>query len=150
MAFDNDILGILPLFPQITDKCVPREPKIHTEMRKTNQYWRLSSLNKESNNHRNTRPQGFIDHLSTWDIISNIKVQPSFSYQNVCLAVSLRIIYFCWITCSRAANQERKEAAFGDENCFPVTDCANQFSTGEIRSKRWPIIAKHCCTYEEK
>ena len=72
------------------------------------------------------------------------------SYQNVCLAVSLWIIYFCWITCSSAANQERKEAAVGDENCFPVTDCANQSSTKEIRSKRWPIIAKHCCTHGEK
>lgn len=129
---------------------VPKDPKSHTEMRKTKPSTEGPVLLIKEEYHRNRRQRGFTDHLSTWDIVSNIQAQPSFSCQNVCLAVSLQIIYFCWITCSRAANQERKEAAFGDENCFPVTDCANQSSTREIRSKRWPIIAKHCCTHEEK
>lgn len=126
--------------------CILKDPQIHTEMeRNKNQYWRPSSLNKRGTPQKNKRQQGFIDHLYTWDTVSNIQVQASLSYQNV-----HGIIYACWITCRTAANQERKEAAFGDENCFPVTDCTNQSSTREIRSKRWPIIAKHCCTHEAK
>lgn len=125
-------------------------PKIHTEMRKTKTSTEGPVPRIKWEYHRNTRQHSFTDHLPTWNTVGNIQVQPFFSYQNVCLAVFLRIIYFCWITCSRAANQERKEAAFGDENCFPVTDCANQSSTSEIRSKRWPIIAKHCCTQWRK
>lgn len=127
-----------------------KNPKIHTKRRKTKTNTEGPVLQIKQEYHRNTRQNGFIGHLPTWNTVSNIQVQPSFSYQNVCLAMFLQIIYFCWITCSRAANQERKEAAFGDENCFLVTDCANQSSTREIRSKRWPIIAKYCCTHEEK
>lgn len=46
--------------------------------------------------------------------------------------------------------KRKMQLFFGDNNCFPVTDCASQSSAREIKSKGWPVVPSHCCTPEEK
>lgn len=44
--------------------------------------------------------------------------------------------------CSQDANEGRTEAAFGDWNCFPVTDCPDQSSAKTMRTI---ILQQHIC-----
>lgn len=86
-----------PLAPHIDhmQMCVLTDPKVHTEMSETKTGTEGPVLPVKEEYHKHTRQSSLIDHLSSWDTVSSIQGQPSFSYQNVCLAVFLWIIYFC-------------------------------------------------------